>query len=258
MNTRMLFSSVISLPLLAAAVPAAAEVYVMTSGGFTAAYKELIPVCEEQIGETIVSAYGSSMGPAPEAIPNRLARDEPADVIIMAAGALDGLIEDGEAEPGSRVDLVTSEIGMSVKAGAPKPDISTVEALVNTLKEAESIAYSASASGTYLSEELFPKLDPSGEIMAKSTKIIGERVGAVVARGEAEIGFQQVSELLPIEGADFVGTLPDEVQKVTTFSAGIAAGSENPETARELIACLGSPEAAPVIEATGLEPVPRK
>ena len=129
---------------------------------------------------------------------------------------------------------------------------------MNTLKEAESIAYSASASGTYLSEELFPKLDPSGEIMAKSTKIIGERVGAVVARGEAEIGFQQVSELLPIEGADFVGTLPDEVQKVTTFSAGIAAESENPEAARELIACLGSLDAAPVIEATGLEPVQRK
>ena len=126
MNTRMLFSCLISLPLLAAAVPAVADVYVMTSGGFTAAYKELIPVCEEQIGETIVSAYGSSMGPAPEAIPNRLARDEPADVIIMAADALDGLIEDGEAKPGSRVDLVTSEIGMSVKAGAPKPDISTV------------------------------------------------------------------------------------------------------------------------------------
>lgn len=254
MNTRMLFSSVIPLSLLAA-VPAAAEVHVMTSGGFTAAYKELIPVCQAQIGEEIVSAYGSSMGPSPEAIPNRLARDEPADVIIMASSALDDLIEAGEAEPGSRVDLVTSEIGMSVKAGAPKPDISTVEALTKTLMEAKSIAYSASASGTYLSEELFPKLDPSGQIMAKSKEIVGERVGAVVARGEAEIGFQQVSELLPIEGADFVGTLPDEVQKVTTFSAGIAAGSENPEAARELIACLGSPEAAPVIEKTGLEPV---
>jgi molybdate transport system substrate-binding protein len=254
-STRILPSSLISLSLLAAAVPASAEVYVMTSGGFTAAYKELIPVCEAEIGETIVSAYGSSMGPSPEAIPNRLARDEPADVIILAAGALDGLIEAGEAEPGSRVDLVHSKIGMSVKAGAPKPDISTVDALVKTLTDAESIAYSASASGTYLSEELFPKLDPSGQIMAKSTEIVGERVGAVVARGEAELGFQQVSELLPIEGADFVGTIPDEVQQVTTFSAGIAAGSENPEAARELIACLGSPEAAPVIEKTGLEPV---
>jgi len=256
MNTRFPFSSVISLSLLAAAAPAAAEVYVMTSGGFTAAYKELIPDCEAQIGEKIVSAYGSSMGPAPEAIPNRLARDEPADVIIMAAGALDDLIKAGEAIPGSRVDLVRSEIGLSVKAGAPKPDISTVEALTKTLMEAESIAYSASASGTYLSEELFPKLDPSGQIMAKSTKIVGERVGAVVARGEAELGFQQVSELLPIEGADFVGTLPDEVQRVTTFSAGLAVGSKEPEAARELIACLGSPEAAPVIEETGLVPVP--
>jgi molybdate transport system substrate-binding protein len=255
MNTRMRFSSVVSLSLLATAGPAAADVFVMTSGGFTAAYKELIPVCEAQIGEKIVSAYGASMGAAPDAIPNRLARDEPADVIILASGALDGLIEAGEAVPGSRVDLVRSKIGMSVKAGAPKPDISTVEALLQTMREAKSIAYSASASGTYISEELLPKLDPSGEILAKSTKIFSERVGTVVARGEAEIGFQQVSELLPIEGADFVGTLPDEVQRVTTFSAGVAAGSEDPEAARELSACLGSPEAAPVIEKTGLEPV---
>ena len=124
--------------------------------------------------------------------------------------------------------------------------------------EAKSIAYSASASGTYLSEELFPKLDPSGQVMAKAKKIFSERVGTIVARGEAELGFQQVSELLPIEGLDFVGTLPEEVQRVTVFSAGLAAGSKQPEAAKKLIACLGSAEAAPAIRKTGLEPIPAK
>jgi molybdate transport system substrate-binding protein len=145
---------------------------------------------------------------------------------------------------------------MSVKTGTPKPDISTVEALRKTLMEAKSIAYSASASGTYLSEELFPKLDPSGRVMAKSKKILSERVGTIVARGEAELGFQQVSELIPIEGIEFVGTLPEEVQRVTVFSAGLAAGAKEPAAARALIACLGGTDAGPTIRKTGLDPIP--
>ena len=173
----------------------------------------------------------------------------------MAAGALDGLIEAGEAERGSRVDLVQVGNRHVGQGRGAKPDISTVEALTKTLMEAKIDRVFGKRQWHLSLGGAFPKLDPSGQIMAKSTEIIGERVGAVVARGEAELGFQQVSELLPIEGADFVGTIPDEVQNVTTFSAGIAARSENPETARELIACLGSAEAAPVIEKTGLEPV---
>ncbi len=243
---------------LFAASPALADVHVMSSGGFTAAYKELVGGCEAKIGQKVVSAFGASMGAAPDAIPNRLARGEPADIVILASEAFDKLVADGKGMPGSRVDLVRSAIGLSVKAATPKPDISTVEALKKTLLEAKSIAYSASASGTYLSEELFPKLDPSGAVMAKSKKIFSERVGSVVARGEAELGFQQVSELVTIDGLDFVGTLPEEVQRVTIFSAGLAAGSKEPEAARRLIACLGSPEAAPIIRKSGLEPLPVK
>lgn len=238
--------------------PALAEIHVMSSGGFTAAYRDLVAGCEVKVGQKVVSAYGASMGAAPDAIPNRLARGEPADIVILAADAFDKLVKDGKGMPGTRVDLARSAIGLSVKAGAPKPDISTVAALTKTLMEATSIAYSASASGTYLSEELFPRLDPSGAVMAKSKKIFSERVGTIVARGEAELGFQQVSELVPIEGLDFVGTLPDEVQRVTVFSAGLAAGSKEPEAARKLIACLGGPEAAPAIKKTGLDPLPQK
>jgi molybdate transport system substrate-binding protein len=258
MTRTLSLSMLVALGTLAIAPSAKADVHVISSGGFTAAYKELVAGCEVKIGKKVVSAYGASMGAAPDAIPNRLARGEPADVVILAAEAFDKLAQDGKGQPGTRVDLVRSAIGLSVKAGAPKPDISSVEALKKTLMDAKSIAYSASASGTYLSEELFPKLDPSGAVMAKSKKIFSERVGTVVARGDAELGFQQVSELVPIEGLDFVGTLPEEVQRVTVFSAGLAAGAKEPEAAKKLIACLGSPEAAPVIRKTGLEPLPQK
>ena len=115
----------------------------------------------------------------------------------------------GRVRPGTRVDLARSAIGMAVRRGAPKPDISSVDALTRTLLEAKSIAYSASVSGTYLSTELFQRLGIADRVLPKSRRIEGgERVGAVVARGEAEIGFQQISELLPIDGIDFVGPLP--------------------------------------------------
>ena len=183
----------------------------MTSGGFTAPYNKVIPEYERATEETILTAYGASMGGAPDSIPMRLERGEPADVVILAANALEELIKQGEVVPGSGVDLVRSSIGMAVRAGAPKPDISTVEALKRTLLQAESIAYSASASGTYLSTDLFPRLGIADQIREKSQRIESERVGHVVARGDAEIGFQQISELLPIEGIEYVGPLPDEV-----------------------------------------------
>ena len=185
----------------------------------------------------------------------RLERGEPADMVILASTALDLLIEQGKVVRGSRVDLVRSSIGMAVRAGAPKPDISTVEALTRVLLEAESIAYSASASGTYLSTKLFPRLGIAEQVRDKSIRVVSERVGAVVARGDAEIGFQQISELLPIEGLDYVGPLPPEAQEVTIFSAGVATGARNPEGARDLIQFLASPATVPAIRKAGLEPV---
>jgi molybdate transport system substrate-binding protein len=244
--------------LILAGVAAAADVHVMTSGGFTAAYNELTPRYELATQDKVLTAYGASMGNAPDSIPSRLERGEPADIVILAAPALEELIKQGKVAPGSRVDLVRSTIGMAVRAGAPKPDISTVEALKRTLLDAKSIAYSASASGTYLSTELYQRLGIADQVLPKSKRIVSERVGSVVARGEAEIGFQQVSELLPIEGIDYVGPLPAEVQKVTVFSAGIVVGAKEPEAAKALIRYFTSPEAAPVISKTGLEPITSK
>ena len=174
----------------------------MISGGLTAAYKELVPQFERTTGNTVVTAYGPSMGTTESALPVRLARGEAADVLIMVGDALGLMIEQGRADAASRVDLVRSPIGMVVRAGAPKPDISTPDALKKTLLSAKSVAYSDSASGVYVGTELFKRLGVADEMKTKAKMISAEPVAGVVARGEAELGFQQISELLPIPGAD--------------------------------------------------------
>src|SRR5690349_3496886 len=182
---------------LAVSTAHAAEIKVVTSGAFTAAYLELVPEYERATRDKLVTEFGPSMGTTRNAIPIRLERGESIDVVIMAAPALADLIKQGKVRADSRIDLVESKIGMAVKAGAPKPDISTVEALKRTLLAAKSIAYSDSASGVYLSEELFPKLGIADQIKGKTKKIEADPVGGVVAKGDAEIGFQQISELRP-------------------------------------------------------------
>lgn len=244
-----------SLLLGASQASTAAEIRVVSSGGFTAAYNQLVPLYEQASQHTVITAYGASIGSAPDSIPSRLARGEQFDVVILADSALDQLVQQGKVQPGSRVDFARSVIGMSVRKGTPRPDISTVDALRQTLLNAKSIAYSASASGTYLSTELFQRLGVAEQIKDKAKKIFSERVGTVVERGEAEIGFQQVSELLPFKDLDFVGPLPQEVQQTIFFSAGIAVGAKEPEAARHLIRFLASPAAAPTVRRTGMDPV---
>jgi molybdate transport system substrate-binding protein len=208
--------------------------------------------------KTVVSAFGGSMGNAPDAIPQRLARGEPADMIILARSALDQFANQGVVRPESRVDLVDSRIGLAVRAGAPKPDISTVDALRQALLNASSIAYSASASGVYFETELLKRLGIQAEVKPKSKKILSERVAAVVVRGDAEIGFQQISEILEVPGAEFVAPLPDEVQRITVFSAGVLTKARNPDGAAELIRFLASEDAAETIASTGVDPVIRR
>jgi molybdate transport system substrate-binding protein len=230
------------------------EIRVMTSGAFTAAYLELLPQVERHVHSKVVTA-ATSMGTGSDSIPSRLARGEIVDVVIVADDALGQLIKDGMVMADSRVALARSGIGMAVRAGAPKPDISSVDALKRTLLQAKSIAYSASVSGQYLSTELFKRLGIADQVMSKSRRIDRERVGAVVARGEAEIGFQQISELLPERGIDYVGPLPPEVQRVTVFSAGVAVSSRNADAARALIRFLASSEAVGTVAKTGLEAI---
>jgi molybdate transport system substrate-binding protein len=240
--------------LLAVAAAHAAEIKVVTSGAFTAAYLKLVPEYERTTHHKLVTEFGPSMGTTHNAIPLRLERGEAIDVVIMAAPALDNLIKQGKVQAGSRVDLVQSLMGMAVKAGAPKPDIGSVDALKRTLLAAKSIAYSDSASGVYLSTELFPKLGIADQIRGKSRKIEADPVGEAVARGEVEIGFQQISELRPVKGIDIVGPLPPGAQRVTTFAAGIPATSKHPAEAKALIQWLASPAAYSAIKESGLDP----
>lgn len=244
--------------LLTTVAARAGEIHVVTSGGFTAAYLELVPQYEAATHNKLATEFGPSMGTTHNAIPVRLARGEAIDVVILAAPALDNLIKEGKVRSGSRVDLVRSKIGMAVKAGAPHPDISTLEALKRTLLAAKSIAYSDSASGVYLSTELFPKLGLAEEIKSKSKKIEADPVGGVVATGQFEIGFQQISELRPVKGIDIVGELPPSAQRVTIFAAGIPTTATHPEAAKGLIQWLASPAAYPAIKESGLEPASSK
>jgi molybdate transport system substrate-binding protein len=227
----------------------------MTSGAFTAAFLALIPPFERATLNKIVVA-ATSIGTGENSIPNRLRRGEPVDVVIVADGVLVGFIKDGLIMAESYTPLARSAIGMAVRAGATKPDISTVDALKRALLQAKSIAYSASVSGDYVSTELLQRLGIADQVVSKSRRIEGgERVGAAVARGEAEIGFQQISELLPVPGIDYVGPLPPEVQRATVFSAGVAAGTRISEAAHALIRFLASREAAHAITKSGMEPI---
>src|SRR5918996_746369 len=234
--------------------PTTDELRVMTSGAFTAAYLELIPRLELLTKKKLVTA-ATSIGTGENSIPNRLRRGEPVDVVIVADAVLVGFIKDGLIMAESYTPLARSAIGMAVRRGAPKPDISTVDALKRTLLQAQSIAYSASVSGDYISTELFQRLGIADQVVSKSRRIEGERVGAVVARGEAEIGFQQLSELLPVPGIDYVTPLPPEVQKVSVFSAGVAKSTRDSDAAHALIRFLASPEAARAITGSGLDPI---
>jgi molybdate transport system substrate-binding protein len=236
----------------------AAEIKVMISGGLTAAYRELVPKFEETTGNKVTTAYGPSMGTTVNAIPVRLARGEPADVLIMVGYALADLAKQGKVVATSQVDLVRSPIGLAVRAGAPVPDISTVAGLKAALLAAKSIAYSDSASGVYVERELFMRLGIEDQLKPKSRAIPAEPVGEVVARGDAEIGFQQISELLPVRGIKVVGPIPAEVQQITVFSAGIATGAAEAAAGKELIAFLASPASAPILTKAGLDPIVQK
>jgi molybdate transport system substrate-binding protein len=242
--------------LLLAGSAGAAEVRVMISGGLTAAYNVLVPEFERLTGNKVLTAYGPSMGTTVNAIPIRLERGEPVDVLIMVGYALGDLVKQGKVIADSRVDLAKSPIGIAVKSGAPKPDISSADAVKRALLAAKSIAYSDSASGVYISTEMFAKLGIADEMKDKARKIPAVPVGEIVARGDAEIGFQQISELLPVPGIDIVGQLPPELQRITVFSAGIAAVAKEPEAGKALIKFLASPAASAAIIKSGIEPIP--
>jgi len=245
----------VTLALLGCTASLAGEVKVMISGWFAPAYRELGPQFEDATGNTLVTIWGPAEGTAINAIPVRLARGEWADVLIVVSYALDDQIKAGNVVPGSKVDFARAPIGMVVREGEPKPDISSADALRRTLLAAKSIVYPDSAIGVYIGNELFARLGIEGRVKSKSHMVPAERVATLVASGAAELGIQQVVELLPVKGVTVVGSLPAEVQSYTVFSGGIASTARNAAGADALIRFLSSPEAAPAIARSGLEPL---
>jgi molybdate transport system substrate-binding protein len=231
------------------------QLSVLSARGFLAAMQLVAPAYEEATGVHIRLQEAPSMGRSPEAIPNRLARRESVDIVLMEDAALSRLINQSEVQKHSRVELGKSFIAMAVRQGAVKPDIGTMKAFRSALLDAQSLAYSDSSSGLYLAHLLFPRMKLAVQLKAKSRTVTGESVGAVVARGEAQLGFQQLSELMRVPGIVIVGLIPDSVQKMTLYSAGIISHSAHPSESAALVKYLASPHAHDAIERSGLIPV---
>jgi molybdate transport system substrate-binding protein len=250
------------LVVFTAASAKAADVKVMISSGFFHVYSELGPAFEKATGHHLITTRGPSVGDSPEAIPARLSRGEEADVTIMDGSGVDFLVAHNLARADNKLVLAESSFGMAVRSGQPKPDISTIDALRKTLLEAKSIAYSDSGSGTYLSTVGFKKLGVAEQVAAKSHKVrgppSGESVASFVAHGGAEIGFQQVAELINVPGADFVGTVPAGIQPPAFFVGMLTTNTKQPEAAVALLKFLSSEQAAPVISKAGLKPLEKK
>lgn len=242
--------------LVAGAGPGAAEeLRVVSSGGFAAALKVLAPRFERETGHTLVLQWGPSMGATVDAVPQRLARGETPDVVIVVGYALDGLVKAGTVGASDVVPLAESLIGLVVREGAVVPDISDEGKLRQVLLGARSIAYSDSASGVYIEREMFRKLGIEDQVRGRTRMVPAEPVGGVVARGDAEVGFQQISELKPIKGITLAGPLPAPEQMATVFSAGVLAASAHKDAARALVRFLAAPEAAEAVRESGMEPV---
>ena len=229
------------------------EFRVMTSGAFTAAHLDLIPQVEKLTGRKVVTVT-TSVGTGETSIHNRLKRGEVADIVIVAEPLFRQLQSEGLVQKGGEKPVARSSMGIAVREGAPKPDLSTAEGLKKLFLDAKCIAYSASVSGEYLTTELYKRLGIADECLPKSHFTGGgERTGAVVARGAADVAFQQISELLPVPGIAHITPLPPEVQKVTSFYAGVGKTTTDAAIAQKVIGFLASKEAASAVTKTGLE-----
>jgi molybdate transport system substrate-binding protein len=231
--------------------PAAfAQLKVIISGGFSAPYRELIPEFERTSGITVTTTSGGSQGTGPNTIEAQLGRGVTADVVILNKAGLADLIAHGKIVSGTEVDLAQTPLALAVRSGAPKPDISTVESFKQTLLRAKSVTFTSSTTGIYLTTKLFPRLGIADEMLRKSRT---DGVAAV-ARGDAEIAIQALSELLPVAGIEVVATIPADVQNIAVFSAGVVTGSKDITASKQLIAFLSSPSATAAIRKSGMEP----
>jgi molybdate transport system substrate-binding protein len=237
--------------LMFGGVVQAAELKVISTRATEELYRELVPQFERASGHKVTTIFTGTLD-----LQQRLAAGEIYDVVVMIDTAIDDYIRSGKVVPGSRVDIARATIGAGVRAGLPKPDISTVEGLKQALLQAKSIGYSTGPSGDYLIG-MFAKLGVAEAVRPKLTQAPSTvLVASIIASGEAELGFQQANELSHFPGVDYLGPLPAELQETTWRSGGIMTGSRAPEAGKALLEFLSGPAAAPVIRKHGLEPRP--
>ncbi|HEY4264260.1 MAG TPA: substrate-binding domain-containing protein [Micropepsaceae bacterium] len=235
--------------LLCAGAGNAAEIKVLSTQATEQSYRELVPQFEKTTGHKVTTIFTGTLD-----ADKRLAAGERYDLLIMSSPSIDEHIKDGKLAPGSRVDLAKSGVAVAVLRGAPKPDIGSAEALKKTLLAAKTIGYSTGPSGNIVMA-LFQRLGIADQIKPKLKQTAtGVFVGSIIASGEVEVGFQQVSELSQFPGIDYVGPLPKEIQQYTIFSSGIVAGTGQADAAKALVKFLTSPAAAPVFKKRGMEP----
>jgi molybdate transport system substrate-binding protein len=227
----------------------AAEVRVMAANAVKESFLELASAFEKSSGHMVSTIWGGTEGVA-----KRVSGGEAVDIVIIAAPNIDKLILEGKLVAGSRADFAKSGVGIAVRSGLPKPDISSGEAVKRAVLAAKSIAYSSGPSGFYIAD-LFKKMAIADQVKDKVKQpASGVQVGELVARGEADLGFHQVSELLHVKGIDYLGPLPAEIQNITVYSAGLHTAAPAPDAAKALVKFLTAPEAGPIIKKLGMEP----
>lgn len=229
---------------------------ILISGGFSRAYEQLLPEFQRMTGIYVTTRSGASQGTGPQTIAAQLARGVPADVVILSREGLTELIAAKQIVAGTGVDLAQVPLGVAVRAGAVKPDLSTVEAFKQVLLKAKCIAMPGSTSGIWLKTELFPRLGIAEKVSVRAASR-GTDATRMVAAGDVDLAVMPVSEILHAAGVDFGGSLVPEIQFVQVFSGAVVAGSEEIETAKQLIEFFASARAAEAIVKSGMEPIAR-
>ncbi|MBI3716017.1 MAG: substrate-binding domain-containing protein [Betaproteobacteria bacterium] len=260
-SRRHLRSSIARFAIATAAVfafsgPAMAQLKVMISGGFSHAYREVLPEFERTTGITVTTGSGASQGTGPLTIRAQLERGVPADVVIMSREGLQELVAAGKIAAGTDADLARAPLGAAARMGAPKPDLSTVDAFKRTITSAKAVAVPGSTAGIYFVKELLPRLGLVDKVNVITTER-GSQAAEMAASGKADIAVQPASELMHVPGLEYAGKLPDEIQLIQVFSAATVTGSKQSQAAKQLIEFLASKRTAKAIEDSGLEPIHR-
>jgi molybdate transport system substrate-binding protein len=231
-----------------------AQLNVLMSGGFAAAYEQLLPEFERLAGIKVTTGSGASQGTGPQTIAAQLTRGMPADVVILSREGLSELIAANKIVAGTDVDLARVPLGVAVRAGAAKPDVSTVEAFKQVLLKAKTVAIPASTSGIWLATDLFPRLGITEKINVKAMPRGADAAG-MVALGGADLAVMPVSEIVHAAGIDYAGSIAPEIQFVQIFSAAVVAGSGKIKGSKRLIDFLASARAYEAISNCGMEPL---